>query len=478
MNNFPVKLQYVPLTFINTDNEKIRQIKNTIINKHVLLEKNETKKLASLIINSQYGYTTSAKPEGNYKLLRITDIKNGSVNWDNVPFCECESPEKYLLKPNDILIARTGNNISYLVPDDVPSNAIFASYLIRFTCNEKLNPEYFFTFLNSYAFWSQILAKQQGALLQNVNAKRMGELIIPYCSIEKQKEVLRSNKEIQKDIERTLNLYKLITSTSSESINQSSYLTKLRQAILQEAIEGKLTVDWRKENPARKGDPDFDAEALLEKIQAEKEKLIKEGKIKKQKTLAPIKAEEVPFELPVGWVWTRLGEVCHIEKGSLGITKAIPGEYPLVALSEERLSHNEYQFNCSAVIIPLISSTGHGHASMKRIHYQEGKFSVGNILCCVYPKFDSVLNMKFLYIYLDMFKEKFFVKKMKGAANVSLNISAISETPIPLIPIHIQNNYEKIVKIIDELEKQVSERKVQSEQLMQAVLREAFEGGR
>jgi type I restriction enzyme S subunit len=77
-----------------------------------------------------------------------------------------------------------------------------------------------------------------------------------------------------------------------------------------------------------------------------------------------------------------------------------------------------------------------------------------------------------------MFKEKFFVKKMKGAANVSLNISAISETPIPLIPIHIQNNYEKIVKIIDELEKQVSERKVQSEQLMQAVLREAFEGGK
>jgi len=94
-----------------------------------------------------------------------------------------------------------------------------------------------------------------------------------------------------------------------ENQNQASYLIKLRQAILQEAIEGKLTADWRKENPFRKGDPDYDAKALLEKIQTEKEKLIKEGKIKKQKPLAPLKADEVPFELPEGWVWTRLREL-------------------------------------------------------------------------------------------------------------------------------------------------------------------------
>jgi len=336
--------------------------------------------------------------------------------------------------------------------------------------DEKKHPINYRFYQNVFRFLKDdIVAKTKaGTSKESISQKRFSAYTLPYIDIKHQSYWENKLNNLNDNIENF----------EVESTSQSSYLTKLRQAILQEAIEGKLTADWRKENPVRKGDPDYDAEALLQKIQAEKEKLIKEGKIKKQKTLAPIKAEEVPFELPVGWVWTRLGEVCHIEKGSLGITKAIPGEYPLVALSEERLSHNEYQFNCSAVIIPLISSTGHGHASMKRIHYQEGKFSVGNILCCVYPKFDSVLNMKFLYIYLDMFKEKFFVKKMKGAANVSLNISAISETPIPLIPIHIQNNYEKIVKIIDELEKQVSERKEQSEQLMQAVLREAFERGK
>ena len=80
-----------------------------------------------------------------------------------------------------------------------------------------------------------------------------------------------------------------------------------------------------------------------------------------------------------------LGEVCTIIKGSTGIKKAIAGDYPLVVTAEERLSSNEYQFDTKAVCIPLVSSTGHGHASLKRIHYQEGKFALGNILAAVIP---------------------------------------------------------------------------------------------
>lgn len=495
MNNFPVKLQYVPLTFINTDNEKIRQIKNTIINKHVLLEKNETKKLANLIINSQYGYTTSAKPEGNYKLLRITDIKNGSVNWDNVPFCECESPEKYLLKPNDILIARTGNNISYLVSDDVPSNAIFASYLIRFTCNEKLNPEYFFTFLNSYAFWSQILAKQQGALLQNVNAKRMGELIIPYCSIEKQKEVLRSNTEIQKDIEKTLNLYKLVTSTSSELINQSSYLTKLRQAILQEAIEGKLTAGWRKENPVRKGDPDYDAEALLEKIQAEKEKLIKEGKIKKQKPLAPIKVEEVPFELPEGWVWTRLGEICSkIHYGFNASAKFNKRDVRLLRITDIQdntvdwdnvpgcdFSNSDLDNYMLSKNDILIARTGGTIGKTFLVREVPVKSLFASYLIRAIPSVRISAQFLKLFVECPYYWQQLYAASW-GAAQPNVNGTSLSNLKLPLPPLAEQqaivDRVEKLLSMVNELEKQVSERKVQSEQLMQAVLREAFEGGK
>ena len=95
----------------------------------------------------------------------------------------------------------------------------------------------------------------------------------------------------------------------------------------------------------------------------------------------------------------RLGDYCDIIKGGIGIKKAIPGEFPLVVTAEKRQSHNEYQFDTTAVIIPLVSSTGHGHASIKRLHYQEGKFALGTILCAVLIKDTTIINPRFLYIF-------------------------------------------------------------------------------
>jgi len=240
---------------------------------------------------------------------------------------------------------------------------------------------------------------------------------------------------------------------------QNRYLTQLRQSILQEAIEGKLTAEWRKNNPVIKGDPDYDAAALLEKIKEEKERLIKEGKIKREKPLPPIKPEEIPFPLPEGWVWTRLGEVCVIQKGNVGISNAEPGKYPLVALSETRLSHNEFGFDTEAVIIPLVSSTGHGHASMKRIHFQKGKFSVGSILCCVHPLVKDSVSMQFVYLFLDLNKETLFVRKMTGMANVSLNINTIAQTIIPFPPITNQMLIADCIDLVDNLKSEYANSK-------------------
>lgn len=106
----------------------------------------------------------------------------------------------------------------------------------------------------------------------------------------------------------------------------------------------------------------------------------------------------------MAWRKVKLGEICSITKGQTGITKAIPGKYPLVALSEERKSHNEYQFDAEAVIIPLVSSTGHGHASLKRIHFQSGKFALGTILCALIPKQSSEVCAEYLYHYLEQKK--------------------------------------------------------------------------
>ena len=150
----------------------------------------------------------------------------------------------------------------------------------------------------------------------------------------------------------------------------------------------------------------------------------------------------------MSWQKVKLGELCVMEKGNIGITKAIAGEYPLVVTSENRKSHNEYQFDDEAVIIPLVSSTGHGHKSLKRIHYQEGKFAVGSILCAVIPKDKSILNAHYLYRYLDLNKENELVARMKGMANVTLPMKEIANIEIPLPDIETQFQFvEKINSI-------------------------------
>lgn len=88
-------------------------------------------------------------------------------------------------------------------------------------------------------------------------------------------------------------------------------LSELRSLILQLAVEGKLTAEWRKANPDVEP-----ASEVLARIEAEKAELVKAKQIKKSKPLPPVSAEEVPFELPEGWAWCRLESLStYIQRG-------------------------------------------------------------------------------------------------------------------------------------------------------------------
>ncbi len=170
----------------------------------------------------------------------------------------------------------------------------------------------------------------------------------------------------------------------------------------------------------------------------------------------------------------RLGDICTITKGKTGIMKAIPGQYPLVVLGEDKKSHNEYQFDANAVIIPLISSTGHGHASMKRVQYQEGKFALGSILCAVIPNNQNILIARYLHIYLQQYKDVLLVPLMKGAANVSLPMSRIADLQIDVPSLSKQHKVIEIMQLCDDLKTSIEHSKDLSERLLKATLREAL----
>jgi type I restriction enzyme S subunit len=175
-----------------------------------------------------------------------------------------------------------------------------------------------------------------------------------------------------------------------------------------------------------------------------------------------------------------LKDICNFEKGAVGLAKAIPGEYPLVTTGAERRTCESFQFDTKAVCIPLVSSTGHGHASLKNVHYQEGKFALGTILVALTAKDDNELDIQFLHLYLSQLKDIILVPLMSGAANVALSVTKIKSIEIPLPPVERQSEIVQQFKCIvieeDELKVELTHQTVLLKKLRQQILQEAIEG--
>lgn len=139
------------------------------------------------------------------------------------------------------------------------------------------------------------------------------------------------------------------------------------------------------------------------------------------------------------WPSARLDELFSVEKGKVGIKAAIAGKYRLVTTGEKHLSHDEAHFSGDAVCIPMISASGHGHASIKRLHYINGDFAVGSILCACIARDEKRVSAKYAYLYLTAAKDSVLVPLMQGSANVSLKLDDIAGIRIPLPPLAEQH---------------------------------------
>lgn len=167
-----------------------------------------------------------------------------------------------------------------------------------------------------------------------------------------------------------------------------------------------------------------------------------------------------------GWKTYSLGEICTIVKGTSPTLKTAPGPYPLIVTAALPSSSIEYQFDGEAVCIPMVSSTGHGHASLKRVHYASGKFAVANIIAAVQAKDPSLVSPKFLGLYLQHFKDELIVTRMRGTANVSLSIAGLATIPVELPPLEEQ---QRIVDLIDSVDASIEAADFATEATSQAV---------
>ncbi len=167
-------------------------------------------------------------------------------------------------------------------------------------------------------------------------------------------------------------------------------------------------------------------------------------------------------------------DLCDVIKGNTGIKKAISGNYPLVTTSNDRGSHINFQFDCEAVCIPLVSSSGHGHASLKRVHYQSGKFALGSILVAAIPKDNNIISAKFLFYYLNNFKDELIVPLMKGMANVSLSVTKIQTIKVVVPPMEKQLSLIYLMEKCENLRNTLSKSSEDAEEMIKSALYEAF----
>ena len=264
----------------------------------------------------QYGYNAPALEKGIIKMVRISDIQNNKVLWKKVPYCIIEEKdiETYLLEVNDILFARTGGTVgkSFLV-EEVPEPAIYAGYLIRTRYSQELCPQYLKSFMESQLYWEQLKSGTIATAQPNCNGKTLGRILLP---IPPKAEQIRL---VQKLASLIPVLYRY-AKTQQDLDNLNEVINdKLKKSILQEAIQGKLVPQFSEEGTAHE---------LLDQIQQEKQKLVKEGKLKKSTLTNSVIyksddnkyyeqidkenkeiTEDILFDLPNKWQWCRIGTI-------------------------------------------------------------------------------------------------------------------------------------------------------------------------
>ena len=288
----------------------------------------------------QYGYNAPAQEHGRIKMVRISDIQDNEVLWETVPYCDIKESEiaTYLLKPNDILFARTGGTVgkSYLV-QDVPEEAIYAGYLIRTRYSDQLCPQYLKYFMESELYWSQLREGTIATAQPNCNGKTLGNMLVPIPPLSEQLRIVKKLNTTMVYVTEYGAAY-----SRSDSLN-ITFPELLKKSILQEAVQGKLVPQDSADEPAS---------ILLERIRAEKQKLIAEGKIKKDKHESVIFRrdnshyekldgiercidDEIPFEIPNSWCWARLGTILHkLTDGTHSRPKYVESGVPFISVKD------------------------------------------------------------------------------------------------------------------------------------------------
>jgi type I restriction enzyme S subunit len=397
-------------------------------------------------------------------MVRISDIQENNVIWDKVPFCHISTDEigTYRLAKNDILFARTGGTVgkSFIV-ESVPFDAIYAGYLIRTRYSKLLVPLYLKSFMESSLYWEQLRNGTIATAQPNCNGKTLGRMLLPIPPQNEQYRIVEKIRLITPHIEYFTNL-------EEQLFNINDRLTQnITKSILQEAIQGKLVSQIASEGTA---------EALLGEIRAEKERLIKEKKIKRDKLDSVIFkgddnkyyekvgrdvvdiTEEIPFEIPSTWCWCRVHTIFQLnpkndaedsaESAFVPMEKIAPGygsSFIYDTVSWQQIKRGYTHFSDGDIGFAKITPCFQNRKSVIFTGLPNG-IGAGTTELKILRVYDNTIDRRFALSFL---KSSYFIEQatFKGTANQQRIVSGYLENKLfPLPPIKEQ---KRIVEQLD-----------------------------
>jgi type I restriction enzyme, S subunit len=248
-------------------------------------------KIESFLFERNGRYKPEDRTVSNLKRIEKIDFA-GKFYLSNKP----SRTNMILVKSGDLVIS--GINVTkgamgiYEGADDIAATIHYSSYTFD---KNIINIEYFKRFLKTNIFLNLLKKQVKGGIKTEIKPKHILPLELFIPDISEQEEIVEHLRGFEDEA----------NSLFTETSRQQALLKMLHQSILQDAIFGKLTEQRGEENDVES------AAELLARIKEDKGRLIKEGKIKKQKLLPPITDDEIPFELAEGWSWCRLGDIIY-----------------------------------------------------------------------------------------------------------------------------------------------------------------------
>ena len=261
----------------------------------------------------------------------------------------------------------------------------------------------------------------------------------------------------------------------------------LKNALLQEAVQGKLVPQIASEGNAKD---------LLEEIRKEKAKLVKEGKLKKEKPFEEIKEDEISFDIPANWCWCRLGDAIDVRDGTHDTPAYIQRGYPLITSKDFRgdhfdlsktkyISKQDYDLinqRSKVEIGDILFSMIGGNIGNKILITTENYFEMAIKNVALFKNNTNVYNLYLFYVLEYYTKE--FQNYSVGGAQTFVSLNFIRNYPFPLPPLaeqkRIVSAIEKFMPLIEEYGKKETELKAFNEQIgtltKKAILQEAVQG--